>query len=145
MDKDKIVEMAVSNAITEKPVHFKVGKKKFSIHPPTLGKMQLLSKCYLMLDIDEDKLQESPHLEAMRVCESKTDVVCSLMAIATFSSKEDLLNDDKINDRAEFFKWNTEPQDFSTILLALLTQVHYENFMNSIRLTRTLRQNASKG
>jgi hypothetical protein len=97
-----------------------------------------------MLEIDEDTLSKEPHLEAMRVCESKTDIVCTLMAVATFREKEDLLNDEKIATRAEFFKWNTEPADFSNILLALLTQVHYENFISSIRLTKTLRQNGSK-
>ncbi|MDR1161271.1 MAG: hypothetical protein LBK45_02935 [Tannerellaceae bacterium] len=142
--KDRFIEMAVSDAVTEKPIRFNIGKHKFSIHPPTLGKMQILSKYYLMLEIDENALGDEPHLEAMRVCESKTDIVCTLMAIATFREKEDLLNAEKIAERAEFFKWNTDPTDFSTILLALLTQVHYENFINSIRLTKTLRQNASK-
>ncbi len=137
--------MAVSDAITEKSIKFNVEDKEFVIHPPTLGKMQLLSKYYLMLDIDENALSEEPHLEAMRICESKTDVICVLMALATFQKKDDLLDDKKIQERAEFFKWNTEPADFSSVLLALLTQVHYENFISSIRLTKTLRQNAPKG
>lgn len=140
-----MIEMAVSDAITEKPITFALGEEKFSIHPPTLGKMQLLSKYYLMLDINEEALSENPHLESMRVCEAKTDIVCRLMAAATFQSREDLLDDEKIQQRAEFFKWNTQPGDFSTVLLALLTQVHYENFISSIRLTKTLRQNASRG
>jgi hypothetical protein len=143
-DKDRFIEMAVSDAVTEKPIQFSIGEETFSIHPPTLGKMQVLSKYYLMLEIDENALSEEPHLEAMRVCESKIDIVCMLMAIATFREKEDLLNDKKIAERAEFFKWNTEPADFGTVLLALLTQVHYENFITSIRLTKTLRQNGSK-
>jgi len=141
----KNAEIAVSDAITEKPVVFTIGNKKFSIHPPTLGKMQILSKYYLMLEIDEKALTNEPHLEAMRVCEAKTDIVCQLMAVATFQKKDDLLDDEKIQERADFFKWNTEPADFSTVLLALLTQVHYENFISSIRLTQTLRQNAPKG
>jgi len=145
MDKNKNIEMAVSDAITEKSIKFNVEDKEFVIHPPTLGKMQLLSKYYLMLDIDENALSEEPHLEAMRICESKTDVICVLMALATFQKKDDLLDDKKIQERAEFFKWNTEPADFSSVLLALLTQVHYENFISSIRLTKTLRQNAPKG
>jgi hypothetical protein len=142
--KDSFIEMAVSDAIAEKPIQFNIGKRRFSIHPPTLGKMQILSKYYLLLELDEKALGEAPHLEAMRVCESKTDIVCALMAVATFREKEELLNDEKIAQRAEFFKWNTQPADFSTILLALLTQIHYENFIISIRLTKTLRQNASK-
>ena len=136
--------MAVADAMTEKPIRFHIGKKRFTIHPPTLGKMQALSKCYLALEIDEEALNKEPHLESMRVCETKTDVVCTLMSVATFQKKEDLLDDEKIQERADFFKWNTQPSDFSTILLAVLTQVHYENFIASIRLTETLRINKPK-
>lgn len=92
--------------------------------------------------LSKEALSENPHLEAMRICDSKTDIVCEIMAVATFDQKEDLLDNDKICERAEFFKWNCLPPDFGTCLLAILTQVDYENFMTSIRLTKILRQNA---
>lgn len=144
MDKKKqrFVESAVSDAMVGRPISFELKGQKFEIYPPTLGKMQILSKMYLQLEIDEDALMESPHLEAMRLCNSKTDVVCEIIAVATFNQKEDLLDNDKICERAEFFKWNCLPPDFGTCLLAILTQVDYENFMTSIRLTKILRQNA---
>lgn len=144
MDKKKqrFVESAVSDAMVGRPISFELKGQRFEIHPPTLGKMQILSKLYLQLEIDEDALMESPHLEAMRLCNSKTDVVCEIIAVATFNQKEDLLDNDKICERAEFFKWNCLPPDFGTCLLAILTQVDYENFMTSIRLTKILRQNA---
>ncbi len=103
--------------------------------------MQILSKLYLQLDIDEKNLAEEPHLEAMRICESKTDIVCELMAVATLNSKDELFNDELVKERAELFKWNCYPQDFGNCLLAILAQVNYENFMTSIRLTKILRQN----
>ncbi len=144
MNIEKQIEMAVSDAVTEKPIELKVGSRKFKINPPTIGKMQILSKYYLMLDLDEEKLQENPQLEAMRVCRDKSDIVTELMAVATFNNKDDLLNDDKIKERAEYFKWNSKVEDFSIVLLALLTQTQYENFITSIRLTEILRQNKPK-
>lgn len=137
-------ERAVSDAMTEKPLVFKVGKQTFKVCPPTLGKMQVLSKYYLALELDDAKLGEEPQVESMRVCESHTDTVCRLMAVATFDKQEDLLDDAKIEERANFFKWNCKPSDFSTVILAILTQVHYENFISSIRLAATLRQNEPK-
>jgi len=136
--------MAVSDAVTEKPIELKIGSRKFKINPPTIGKMQILSKYYLMLDLDEEKLQENPQLEAMRVCRDKSDIVTELMAVATFNNKDDLLNSDKIKERAEYFKWNSKVEEFSIVLLALLTQTQYENFITSIRLTEILRQNKPK-
>lgn len=144
MNENIRTEIAVSDAITEKPLVFKVKKQTFKVCPPTLGKMQVLSKYYLMLELDDEKLGKSPHIESMRVCESHTDIVCRLMAAATFDTKEDLYDDSKIEERAEFFKWNCKPSDFSTIILAILTLVHYENFISSIRLAATLRQNKPK-
>lgn len=141
MDKDRIIESAVSDAATEKPLKFKVGGKTFTVKPPTLGKMQVLSKYYLALEIDDEKLGEHPQVESMRVCESKTDIVCKLMAASTFDKRDDLLDDEKINKLADFFKWKCKPSDFSFVILALLTQIRYENFISSIRLTSTLRQN----
>lgn len=144
MNIEKQIEMAVSDAVTEKPIELKVGSRKFKINPPTIGKMQILSKYYLMLDLDEEKLQENPQLEAMRVCRDKSDIVTELMAVATFNNKDDLLNSDKIKERAEYFKWNSKVEEFSIVLLALLTQTQYENFITSIRLTEILRQNKPK-
>lgn len=163
MDANRELEMMVSDALTEKPLEFSIttdrkgtklqrffwrlfkreSKKKdvFTIKPPTLGKQQILSKYYLMLEIDEKALVENPAVESMRICETKTDVVCSLMAVATLNTKEELLNDELIAQRAEFFKWATKPDDFSTLILAVLTQIDYVNFTNSIRLTRLLRVN----
>jgi nitrate reductase beta subunit len=141
---EKMIEMAVSDAVTEKPIELKIGSRKFKINPPTIGKMQILSKYYLMLDLDEEKLQENPQLEAMRVCRDKSDIVTELMAVATFNNKDDLLNSDKIKERAEYFKWNSKVEEFSIVLLALLTQTQYENFITSIRLTEILRQNKPK-
>lgn len=141
MDREKVIEAYVSDAMTGKQIQIEVADQKFTINPPKLGKIEVLSKYYLMLDIDETALKQEPHLESMRVCESKTDVVCTMMSVATFDSKEDLLDDEKIKERAEFFKWNTYPQDFASIVLALLTQTDYEGFISSIRLTKMLRLN----
>lgn len=141
---EKMIEMSVADAITEKPIEFTVGKKNFEMRPPTIGKMQVLSKYFLLLDIDEERLQEDPQLEAMRICESKADIVVELMACATFNEKDDLLNDKKIKERAEFFKWNSKVHEFQFVLLALLSQMQYENFINSIRLTEILRLNKPK-
>lgn len=148
ISKDKQREISAANAIIQKPLRFDIesnGKKcKFVIHRPTLGHMQILSNLYLQLDIDEESLNKEPHLESMRVCSEKADIVAEIMSVATFKNPEDILDDEKIKERADFFKWNTFPEDFSQILLALLTFIDYENFMISIRLTKHFRQNMPK-
>lgn len=139
--RTNMIEKLVSDAITQRPIGFSIGEQRFEIYPPTLGKMQILSKLYLQLEIDEERFNGEPHKESMRVCEERTDIACEIMAVATLRTEDDLLSDEKITERAKFFKWNCYPEDFSTCLLAILTQVDYSNFITSIRLTKMLRQN----
>lgn len=141
MARDQIIEQAVSDAIVGKPLSFELEGVKYEIHPPTLGKMQILSKLYLQLDIDEKAFSDKPHKESMRICESKTDAVCEIMAVATLQTKEELLDESKVKERATLFKWSCKPQDFATCIMAILTLIDYENFITSIRLTKILRQN----
>lgn len=160
MNRDKLIEQSVSDAVTAKPIRFSItyGEKflykylpflykrnkkieNFEIHPPTLGKMQILSKLYLQLEFDEDALEKEPHIEAMRVCETHTDIVCQLMAVSVCKTDKELLSDKCISKKAEFFKWYCSPDDFSSCLLALLSQVDYSAFITSIRLTKMLRLN----
>lgn len=165
LDK-RYIEQLASDVITEKPLMFELAyfvsktenkrvgirkykkiemreltKKQFTINPPTLGKMQVLSRLYLDLDIDGNKFEESPHIEAMRVCNEKTDTVCRIMAVSTLNTKEELQSEQTIRERAEFFKDNAKPTDFGRLLIVILTMIDYENFINSIRLTEILRLN----
>ncbi|MEG2063733.1 MAG: hypothetical protein RRY23_01200 [Alistipes sp.] len=141
MTREELIEQNVSDAITQKPIRFSIKRRKFTIYPPTLGKMQVLSKLYLQLEINEADFKDEPHKEAMRICADRTDIVCEVMAVATFRTEDELLDDEKIAERAKFFKWNCFPEDFGTCILAILTQVDYSNFINSIRLTKMFRQN----
>ncbi len=113
----------------------------FEMHPPTLGKMQILSKLYLQLEFDEEALSKSPHVEAMRICEEHTDIICQLMAVSVCRTESELLDDAELTKKADLFKWHCTPEDFSNCLLAMLTQTDYENFMISMRLMKMLRLN----
>lgn len=152
MIDDIITEMRAADAMTEKPIRFTVGKKRlmlrppfygrktYEVKPPTLGKMQVLSKCYLSLEIDGKALADDPHVEAMRVCETKSNEVCWLMAVAVSNGKK-VLDDRHLAKLAEYFRWHAKAQDFATVVLAILTQIDYVNFITSIRLTAMFRQN----
>lgn len=144
MDIDKIIEASVSDSIIEKPVEINIGGEVMQIAPPSFGKMQMLSKLFLQLEIDEEKLGENAREEAMNICSKKTDTVCTLIAVATLSKKEDLLDIEKVRERADFIKWNAQPKDLSVVVIAILSMVDYSNFINSIALTKILRQNNPK-
>lgn len=144
MTKDELIESYVSDAMLEKPIALSVGGEDYKIYPPSFGKMQILSKLFLLLEIDEKALSDEPHIESMRVCREKTDIVCRLIAVATLKTKDELLDDKLVADRSEHIKWNGKPEDFSKVMMAILTQIDYSNFISSITLTKMLRLNKPK-
>lgn len=177
MDREKLIEASVSDAITEKPIRFSIKEKKvitkevtekvrkykyiplvmvdsmvekteeieiehkFEISPPTLGKMQILSKLYLQMELNEEKMESEPITEVMRICESKTDLICEFMAVSVANTRDELMDAEKQAETADFFKWNCFPQDFANSVIAILTQIDYTNFITSTRLMQILRQN----
>ena len=119
-------------------------KEKYSIFPPTLGKLQILSKLFLNLDLNFDSLKLDPATEIFKCCKDKTDILAEIMAVSVLKTKEELLNNDLISQKKDLFLWNTTPEDFSIIVGAILMQIDLTNFSNSIRLTRLFRLNEPK-
>ena len=170
------IEQSVTDAITQKPIRFSVGrfknvqkevevirrkrliswlpflykrdkvierqteseycKEEFEIKPPTIGKFEILTKIVLQLNIDYENLDKMPHEEINRICAERTDLICSMMAVATIDGQKDLTDDNAISERAEFFKWHCKVDDLATCLLAVYSIVDYSNFITSMRLTK---------
>lgn len=141
--KEQYEQMA-SNAMLGTPIEFETAGEKFQICPPSFGKMQILSKLFLSLDFDEDKLVNEPMAESMRLCMTKTDTVCAMIAVATLKTKEELTDQKLLEERTSFFKWNADPDAFSYVVTSLLAQINYVNFSHSIVLTKIFRQNEPK-
>lgn len=116
-------------------------ERKFTIQPPTLGKRQVLARYFLELELDEEALAKEPVTEAMRVSADKTDVICNMMAAAVCNTREELMDDVRRKDLANFFKWQAGSDDFAILLLSLTAQQDYKGFIASIRLTKTFRLN----
>lgn len=124
-----------------------LGRKKaaesriFTIKPPTLGKMQILSGYLLQLCFDETALKEDPYTEAMRVCQEKPDIVFDLMAAAVCNSHRELTDMNYRKELADFFRWNGDAKDFGALVLAILIQNDYPGFIASLRLLKAFRMN----
>ncbi len=110
----------------------------FYIYHPTIGKFELLTSLVLQINIDYKRLDSNPHEEVNRICAEHTNEITRMMAIMTFKDKDDVMNDDLVSERAEFFKWHCTNNDLATCLLAMFSMMDYENFTISMRLTKIL-------
>lgn len=126
--------MNVSDAIIEKPVWFGVGKRKYSICPPTLGKTQILKNLYLSLELDTRLLSLNPLAEAMRISKESPDIVCRIIAYSTFSDKESLMDTVKVFQRADMFKDKLSTEEMATLLSVILMNDKTDEFIKYFRI-----------
>lgn len=129
MELNKQIEINISDAITEKPIRFSIGKQKFSIYPATLGKMQILKNLYLIMDVNAELLVINPLAETLRVCKANPDITCQIVAYSTFNDRKSIMNTEKVIQRAQLFKENMMIGDLATLLSLILTYDKTEEFI----------------
>ncbi|WP_294616448.1 hypothetical protein [uncultured Bacteroides sp.] len=133
---DKQIEMELSDAIIEKPVWFGVGKRRYGIYPPTLGKAQILKNLYLGLDLDARLLAINPLAEAMRISRASPDIVCRIIAYSTFGDKGSIMNTEKVFQRADMFKDRLTTEEMATLLSVILMNDKTEEFIRYFSIDR---------
>lgn len=131
---DKQIEMNLSDAIIEKPVWFGVGKRRYGIYPPTLGKVQILKNLYLGLDLDDRLLLVNPLAEAMRISRASPDIVCRIIAYSTFNEKSSIMDTEKVFQRAELFRAKLTAEDMATLLAVILMNDKTDEFIKYFRI-----------
>lgn len=150
MDAARPIIFTVQSKAAKKPQSLigrilKRGKNEesrtFTIKPPKLGKLQILSRYLLQLDLNDKALGEDPINEAARVCAEKPDIACELMAAAVCNRQEELENEDYRKELTEFFRWNADAKDFGALILAIIKQNDYPGLIASLRLLKAFRMN----
>ena len=138
--------MNVADAIIEKPIRFNVGKQKYSIHPPTLGKTQILKNLYLSLDINAQLLSLNPLAEAIRISRENPDVVCQIIAYSTFNDKNSIMNTEKVFQRAKTLKEHLTTEDLATLLSLILSNDKTDEFIKYFKIDadKELREHLSR-
>lgn len=130
MDFNKEIEINISDAIIEKPVGFSMGKSRYCLYPPTLGKMQILKNLYFSMNVNMELLAINPLAETLRLCMEKVEPVCQIIAYSTFRDKRSVLDTEKILQRAKFFQDNASAEDLATILTIILSHDKIEEFIH---------------
>lgn len=136
MEDRELLEMNIADTIIERPVGFSVGKRNFFIYPVTLGKTYLLVRLFKILDADDKIIAANPYLEAMRLSETKKDIVCRILAYHTFNLKQEILDNSKVEQRAKMFERNLDIEELSTIFVLILSGDNTEEFIRYFGLDK---------
>jgi hypothetical protein len=115
--------------------------RKLRIHPPPVGKLQHIAKHCMDINLDEVAFAASPINECMRLCSESMDSIITLMAIATMENPRHVLDDDKVQKRADFFRFNSSIYEFVNVVMTIFTLNDFRDFIGSIRWIVMLRLN----
>lgn len=122
--------MDIADAIMERPVSFNIGNRSFYIYPVTLGKFYLFARLFKELGADSRIIAKNPYIEAIRLCESKRNIVCRILSYYTFNQKKDIFDNCKIDNRAKLFNDNLNVEELSTLLIIILSGDNIELYLD---------------
>lgn len=135
MDKEgKIIEMDIADTIMERPYEFHIGEMQFYLYPATLGKIYLLSRLTENLEINKDFLSLNPYMEALRLCDSKRDIICKILSYHTFDKKEELFNSHLINERRKLFEDNLSNEELAQLFIIVLSKDNIDQFIQHFKI-----------
>lgn len=136
MKDNKCMEMDIADTIMEKPIGFSIGSRYFYIYPPTLGKTYLLARLFDKLGVNDKIASTNPYMEALRLCQTKRNVVCRILSYSTFFKRKELFNNRKVNSRAEYFCDNLNVEELSTLFVLILTGDNVESYISYFGIDR---------
>lgn len=120
--KTDFIDMDVTDIIMEKPYGFTVNGCRFYLYPVTLGKSYLLSRLITALDLDEKSMAVDPFNAILRISGDKSKELSRILALHTFNTKDEIFNEDLVQERTEFFMSNMEPNDRALLFAMTLTR-----------------------
>lgn len=136
MDDKEYIEMNLADTIMERPYGFTVSSRQFYLYPVTLGKTYLLARLMKELDAHTEIIEINPYMEALRLCETKSETVCRLLSYHTFNKKEELFDNDLVTERCEFLSKELDKGDMAQLLIVVLSSCDINPFIKYLGIDK---------
>lgn len=120
----------IANVLTDTPIYFTIGNKRYCAYPPTLGKIYLVSKILDSLGINKENITINPFLEIMRVVKAKRKECCKLLAYHVTNKREKLLDIEWIERVSSSINRAADDEDLTTLLVVILKESSLENIVS---------------
>lgn len=120
----------IANVLTDTPIYFTIGNKRYCAYPPTLGKMYLISQLLETLGINKENIATNPVLEIMRVVKAKRKECCKLLAYHITNKREKLLDIEWIERVSNSLNRAADDEDLTTLLVVILKESSLENIVS---------------
>lgn len=128
--------MNIADTIMEKPVSFLIGRRRFYLYPPTLGKSYLLSRLTNGLGVNKQILSSNPYLEAYRLASEKKELVCRILAYHSLKRKCDIQNEGKVSKRADLFRKKLNDEELAQLLVMTFSHENVSEYIVHLGLDK---------
>lgn len=137
------------DTLTETKQSFKVksidGKEDItlSLFPLQLGRLAMISRRLLELNIDRSGDDENEVKNMWKLCADKPQEVAEIIAIATLQTKQEI--DEQLEERTQLILHSPTmtPAAISALFSNIVLQSYYVDFMNAIRSVKMLQVEVS--
>lgn len=130
------IEQSIADTIIERPHGFKVEGRQFYLYPVTLGKTYLLGRLIANLDVDKKIMELNPYLEALRIVETKRDVVVRIISYHTAKNKDEIFDNELIEERIKYFDEHLNNEELAQIIIILLTDSSVDKYIKHFKLDK---------
>lgn len=147
-DKKRQIEQKALDVLSDEIESFVIEDRNgenitLHLYPLQLGRLAMISKRLIDLDLVFDEETSNVVKQMWKICADRPQQVAEIIAIATLRTKQEI--DERLKDRTELILWSPTMNTtaYYNLLNAIVDQSYYEDFMNAIRLVRTLRVTVS--
>lgn len=134
--EERFIETDMEDTIMEKPIPFRVGKRRFFLYYPSLGKMFLIGRLMRTIGIDafssSQRLKSTTRIEV----EEYRDTVCRLLAYSVLRTRQEIQNEDRVKEAQDYFRKNLTEEDSVKLLSAIFGMWDVSRFIKYYGLNR---------
>lgn len=139
-EADALIDKGLEFTVPVRSLLRFVTKKKervFVIHQPYLGTLDIISRLFLEIKIEEEFLKENPLVETKRIAVESARTCAIVVAVAVLNSKWLIRFFSK--PLADYFFWRLKPDKLLQLALIINQISNLGDFISSIRLMSAVR------
>lgn len=136
MTETDILTMNLADAIIERPYPIDVDGVRLYLYPPTLGKTIILDRHISAVGFDLQLAKANPYMEALRACSEHREAVSGILAIHTCRSKDEVMDEAFVKERAKQISDAASDEDLATLLVLVMTRFSPEPFIEHLGLDK---------
>jgi hypothetical protein len=130
-----MMAMDVTDVLMERPHEFLIEEHRFYLYPMTLGVSLLVGRCISTLSPDMAGFADNPVAEVDRLVKERPDVACRILAYCTAKNREEVLDEESMSQRQEYFAEKLSSSDQSLLLVMALTEDNVGAMMEHLGIT----------